>query len=194
MNEYDDLLRRCADDDVEATQRLDALVAAFAAPYINRLRHEEFPESDREDALREIWRKAYAAIRIGKGPAGFALESWVKKIAIRERSNCVRRRIRDRKYFCRLDSMPDSAEPAILDADQRKKLAKIAVIRAVLESFHGQERQILEGIIRGLADKQLSADIGLSFGTYRRRKGEVLAEAKRRGLELWERGTNEPDE
>ncbi len=192
MIDYDDLLKRCAAGDIEACQSVASLIRGFAWEAIRQLQGDGFSVPDVDDAMSNIWVNAYSQIRKGNGPNGHALKSWTMVIAIRERANCIRRRLRDRKCFRSLESITDITDQSSSEMEIREKEKMIQLLRKVVEKFNGKDRQILEGVIRGNSRDESIAVTGQPLGTFKRHKNRVLAEAKQHLTELWERSDDEP--
>lgn len=133
-------------------------------------------DPDRDDALQEVFGRAFENISALEDPA--ALRAWLTTLAVYTAREFIRRR-RRRRWLTFHEDPPDLADPTTYPSDSVREAARC--VYAVFGRMPADERVCLAlRALEGLELTELATVCGTSLSTFRRR----LTRAERRFRKL----------
>jgi RNA polymerase sigma-70 factor (ECF subfamily) len=157
-----------------STQELEQLYTRYAHLVYRRCLILLGDAADAEDAMQEVFVKAYQALDRFRAEA--APSSWLYRISTNHCLNLLRSRRRRRRRLER-----QAAEAGLLERVDGDKLEAAAVVRELLPRFDRRtQRMAVYYFVDGMSQQEVAAQIGASVPTVRKYLKKFIQVANRR--------------
>lgn len=157
-----------------STQELEQLYTRYAHLVYRRCLLLLGDAADAEDAMQEVFVKAYRSLGRFRGEA--APSSWLYRISTNHCLNLLRSRKRRRRRLER-----QAAESALLERVDADKLEAVAAVRELLPRFDRRTQQMaIYYFVDGMSQQEVAAQVGASVPTVRKYLKKFIERANRR--------------